>query len=322
MRRATARLLQLLCCLLVLAGLSGSAMRMQVPVEAPSPDQANEGSAAASSDDPLAAPLSDSKADAPPQQPPAVGEPDAPKPAGQAAVVGGEPLKGTPVAESKAAAPSGPPGPWQLVFDEEFDVLDPAVWTPYWFRDCHPDSKKNGVKTCSSNVSVVNGEARLQLSDPGSGALLSTNPKDGVPGHVGFEYTTGYVEARIYFPGTCSGGIDNWPAWWTTGQKFPANGEIDIAEPLKGTMSTVYHSPAGHPAKWFTGCYAGGFHTYGVHRKAGSNDIYFDGKLEFSYPTSDGNAPHYLILNVGLWGDRQTLGPEGAVRVDWVRAWK
>ncbi|WP_370874471.1 family 16 glycosylhydrolase [Pseudarthrobacter defluvii] len=168
----------------------------------------------------------------------------------------------------------------------------------------------------------MNGEARLQLSDPSSGSLLSTNPKDGVPGHAGFEYTTGYVEARIFFPGTCSGGIDNWPAWWTTGQDFPATGEIDIAEPLKGTMSTVYHSPSGHPAKWFIGCYGGGFHIYGVHRKVGSNDVYFDGKLVFSYATNDGNAPHYLILNVGLWGDRQTLGPAGAVKVDWVRAWQ
>ncbi len=222
----------------------------------------------------------------------------------------------------KAAGPVGPPGPWQLVFDEEFNTLNHAVWTPYWFRDCNPASKKNGVKTCSRNVTVVNGEARLQLSDPSSGALLSTNPKDGAPGHAGFEYTTGYVEARIFFPGTCSGGIDNWPAWWTTGQDFPATGEIDIAEPLKGTMSTVYHSADADPAKWFIGCYGGGFHTYGVHRKAGSNDIYFDGKLVFSYSTTDGNAPHYLILNVGLWGDRQTLGPAGAVRVDWVRAWQ
>lgn len=328
MHQATARLLQFVCCLLVLAGLSGSAVRGQESLDAAQPPaQAAEEFAPVPDEDPTAGPpVPDStggdarEAVAPEGGTETSGGADGT--AGQDAAVDGKAVKGTPVVEDQAAAPAGPPGSWRLVFDEEFDALNPAVWTPYWFRDCHPESKKNGVKTCSSNVSVVNGEARLQLSDPASGALLSTNPKDGAPGHAGFEYTSGYVEARIFFPGTCSGGIDNWPAWWTVGQNFPDTGEIDIAEPLKGTMSTVYHSPGGHPAKWFIGCFAGGFHTYGVHRKAGSNDIYFDGKLVFSYPTTDGNAPHYLILNVGLWGDRQTLGPAGAVRVDWVRAWQ
>jgi hypothetical protein len=333
MQRAKGRLLKCLCCLLVLAGLSGSAIRMSVPLETPSRGE-----------EPLVAPNSDTFAGPPlaeqpginaaAQQPSGASGPEAaPVPSVTEVPVdpeatqatGGEndnALKGTPVVASKVSAPLGPPGPWQLVFDDEFDFLNPAVWTPYWFTDCQPESKKNGVKTCSSNVKVANGEALLQLSDPASGALLTTNPRDGAPGHVGFQYTTGYVEARIYFPGTCSDGLDNWPAWWTTGQNYPTTGEIDIAEPLKGTMSTVYHSPNGHPAKWFVGCYAGAYHTYGVHRKVGANDIYFDGKLVFSYSTTDGNAPHYLILNVGLWGDRQTLGPDGAVKVDWVRAWQ
>ncbi|WP_457946451.1 glycoside hydrolase family 16 protein [Pseudarthrobacter sp. alpha12b] len=231
-------------------------------------------------------------------------------------------VKGTPVVASKETGPLGPPGQWQLVLDEEFNSLNTALWTPYWFRDCHPGSTKNGVKTCSSNVKVENGNAVLQLSDSESGALLSTNPKDGVKGHVGFQYTTGYVEARIYFPGTCSGGIYNWPAWWTTGQKFPSSGEVDIAEPLAGNMTTVYHSSGGDSGKGILGCWAGGYHTYGVHRKAGVNDIYYDGRRVSSYSTQDGNAPHYLILNVGLNPDQRTFGGAGAIKVDWVRAWQ
>ena len=328
MPQATARLVQVLCCLLVLAGLSGSAIRLQDPVDASSPGQDPSVPAA----DPLAGQAPSDPKDGAPQQAAAPGGTAAQPPEAEGGGkaddspvgAGGDDAsaKGTPVVASKEAGPLGPPGPWQLVLDEEFDTLNTSLWTPYWFRDCHPGSTKNGVKTCSGNVKVENGNAVLQLSDSQSGALLSTNPKDGVPGHVGFQYTTGYVEARIYFPGTCSGGIHNWPAWWTTGQKFPSTGEIDIAEPLEGTMTTVYHSTDSDPAKWFVGCYAGGYHTYGVHRKVGVNDIYFDGKLEFSYATNDGNAPHYLILNVGIWADKKTLGPAGAFKVDWVRAWK
>lgn len=340
MPQATARLLQVLCCVLVVAGLSGSAIRLQAgQPEASPPGQ----EASVSGTDPGADPgpaLSDSTGgagaeqpappggtDASAAQPPAAEQPGVAEPGKAEEAPADGPVsealvKGTPVVASKEGGPLGPPGAWKLVLDEEFDTLNTGLWTPYWFRDCHPGSTKNGVKTCSSNVKVENGNAVLQLSDAESGALLSTNPKDGVPGHVGFQYTTGYVEARIYFPGTCSGGIYNWPAWWTTGQKFPATGEIDIAEPLAGTMTTVYHSADRDPAKWFIGCWAGGYHTYGVHRKAGVNDVYFDGKLEFSYPTNDGNAPHYLLLNVGINPDKLVLGKTGAVKVDWVRAWQ
>lgn len=252
---------------------------------------------------------------------PAEAAPSAAPPADDAAQ--DDSLKGKSVVSSQGLAPAGVPGSWHLVFDEEFNTLNPAVWTPYWFNDCDPKSKMNGVKTCSSNVTVANGEAVIQLSDAESGGLLSTNPKDGVPGHVGFQYTTGYVEARIYFPGTCSGGIHNWPAWWTTGQSYPKTGEIDIAEPLAGNMSTVYHSASGGElGSAIVGCWAGGYHTYGVHRMAGINDIYFDGRRVYSYSSQDGNAPHYLLLNVGLNPNQGTFGPVGAIKVDWVRAWQ
>ncbi|QDG62322.1 family 16 glycosylhydrolase [Pseudarthrobacter sp. NIBRBAC000502771] len=334
MPRTRARLLQVLCGVLVVAGLSGSAVRLQEPVQAALPGLESSVSGA----DPTPGPaLSDSTGGpaAAAEQPANAAGPDA---TGAQASGPAESTtsndsttdgpvsealgKGVPVVASKEAGPVGPPGPWRLVLDEEFNSLNTSLWTPYWFRDCHPGSRKNKVKTCSSNVKVENGNAVLQLSDADSGALLSSNPKDGVPGHMGFQYSTGYVEARIYFPGTCASGVYNWPAWWTTGQKFPATGEIDIAEPLEGTMTTVYHSPGSDPAKYFIGCWAGAYHTYGVNRKPGVNDVYFDGKLEYSYATNDGNAPHYLLLNVGIWSDKKTLGEAGAVSVDWVRAWQ
>ena len=59
-----------------------------------------------------------------------------------------------------------------------------------------------------------------------------------------------------------------------------------------------------------------------MNRMAGVNDIYFDGRRVYSYASQDGNAPHYLILNVGLNPNQRTFGPAGAIKVDWVRAWQ
>ncbi|WP_307427443.1 glycoside hydrolase family 16 protein [Pseudarthrobacter defluvii] len=179
----------------------------------------------------------------------------------------------------------------------------------------------NKVLTCSSNVSVMGGELRLQMSSPGQGALVATNPNDGVAGHTGASFGLGFYEARILFPGTCTT-IHNWPAWWTTGQSWPLHGENDIAEPLSGTMHSNYHSPSRNITVSIPGCWAGEFHTYGLHRKAGRNDIYFDGVLIQSYSTQDGAAPHFLIINVGSWSGSQVFGPPGAVRVDYARVWK
>ena len=235
---------------------------------------------------------------------------------------GADLLTVTPVLDTEQRVPLGVPGSWHLVFDDEFDSLNTTAWTPYWFNDCNPKSVMNNVKTCSSNVKVANGEAVLQLSDAGSGALLSTNPKDGVRGHAGFAFTSGYAEARIRFPGTCRSGIPNWPAWWTVGQRYPHTGEIDIAEAIAGDISSVYHAAEWLISREVTACRAGGYHTYGLHRKVGANDIYYDGRLVHSYVTKDGNSPHYLILNLGASADPRMFGEQSSVRVDYVRVWQ
>ncbi|GGH95602.1 family 16 glycosylhydrolase [Arthrobacter liuii] len=219
------------------------------------------------------------------------------------------------------STPLGVPGNWSLLFEDNFDTLNRSVWTPYWFKDC-AGSMVNKVLTCSSNVSVTGGELTLQMSGPDKGALVATNPSDGVAGHVGASFGLGFYEARILFPGTCGTTIHNWPAWWTTGQSWPAHGENDIAEPLSGTMHSNYHSPSKNTTASIPGCWAGQFHTYGLHRKAGRNDVYFDGALVQSYATLDGAVPHYLVINVGYWSGSQVSGPAGAVRVDYVRVWR
>lgn len=271
---------------------------------------------------PMEPPSSDNGAGIPPEAPPPDNGAETSAEASPGQAAGADLLTVTPVLGTTQRVPLGVRGSWHLVFDDDFDTLNTAFWTPYWFNDCNPKSVMNNVKTCSSNVKVANGEAVLQLSDAESGALLSTNPKDAVPGHSGFEFTHGFVEARIYFPGTCSTRIPNWPAWWTVGQQFPHTGETDIAEALAGDMWSVYHSAAGSKKRTSSACWAGAYHTYGLHRKAGANDIYYDGRRVHSYATSDGNSPHYLLLNVGVSAGSQVLGERGSVRVDYVRVWQ
>lgn len=311
--------LPLLCCLLLAAGLSGSAGRTESLTPQQSPDSANSASEPVAVDKPVTG-TSDADVEA---ESGAVISPEVLTPgSGADNSAGPDSLNLAQVLGTTQPVPLGVPGSWHLVFDDEFDTLNTAVWTPYWFNDCNPKSLKNNVKTCSSNVKVANGEAVLQLSDATSGALLSTNPKDGVSGHAGFEFTSGYVEARIYFSGSCGSGIHNWAAWWTAGQQFPRTGEIDIAEPLAGKMWSVYHSAAGKKSRPVPGCWAGEYHTYGLHRKAGANDVYYDGSLVHSYVTKDGNSPHYLLLNVGVWSGPRPFGEQGSMRVDYVRAWQ
>ncbi|MGK2878254.1 MAG: glycoside hydrolase family 16 protein [Solirubrobacterales bacterium] len=209
-----------------------------------------------------------------------------------------------------------PPGDWALDFADEFSgtSLDPKKWCSSWFRG----SKMNGVATSADNVKVADGNLALTLSAPGTGALVNTNPTDCET--PGYQFGTGYyAEARIRFPGN-GAQIYNWPTWWTDGQRWPLDGEIDIAEVLEGKLSTNYHSSSyDHHSGPIAGTWANEFHTFAVDRQPGVNSIYFDGKLVANYPSFDAAALHYLILNVG--GD-EVFGAASRVNVDWVRVWK
>ncbi|WP_426989088.1 glycoside hydrolase family 16 protein [Pseudarthrobacter sp. Y6] len=217
--------------------------------------------------------------------------------------------------------PVGVPGAWTMAFADEFNgtALDTAKWSNCWFSpSC---GSMNKVATSPGNVSVGGGNLALSLNSSTSGALVSTNPKGGAG--TGYEFTTGYVEARIKFPGDGTN-LYNWPAFWTNGQSWPTNGENDIAEVLSGKMTVNYHSTSGaHNQGTVPGDWGNNFHTFGLHRTANSADVYFDGVKVKSYSTDDGGAPQYIVLNVGASGSSPAAyGAASQVQVDYVRAWK
>jgi hypothetical protein len=200
-------------------------------------------------------------------------------------------------------------------FDDEFNgtSLNTTYWAPSWFSG----GTMNDVSTSASNVAVTGGNLVLTLSSSSTGALVSSNPNDKAS--TGFSFGYGYAEARVLFAGTGST-VYNWPAWWTDGQSWPANGEIDIAEGLGGNLTSNYHSTSGaNNSGTVAGSWGGSFHTYGVDREPGKNTIYWDGKQIRTYATNDGGAPEYLIFNVG---GGSTTGASSQMKVDYVRVWQ
>lgn len=226
----------------------------------------------------------------------------------------------TPRSSIGTPQPYGPPGTWTLTFDDEFNgtSLDTSKWSPCWF---YPTcGSMNNVSTSPANVSVGGGYATLTLASSSSGATIETNPNGGAG--TGYQFQYGVVEARIWFPGDGTH-CYNWPAWWTDGQSWPANGENDIAEVLDGPMTVNYHSSSGaHNQGAVPGYWCGGFHTYTLNRQNGHADVYFDGTLVKSYSTDDGGAPQYLIINVGSSSSYPAYGTAAQVKVDYVRAWQ
>lgn len=210
-----------------------------------------------------------------------------------------------------------PSGNWVLKFEDNFNSLDAAKWKTNWYGEGHTMNK---VANYSRNVSVANGNLQLKLEGYNSGALVHTDFTGGARVNVG-----DYTEARIMFPTSPDGRCANWPAWWANTlakDKWPSQGEHDIAEVLSGKLTVNYHSPSGsHNQGSVSGSWCGSWHTYGLHRKSGSADVYWDGKLVKSYKTDDGGKPEMLILNMGRGGSSNTVYG-ASLLVDYVRIWR
>jgi len=245
---------------------------------------------------------------------------------------------------SSAAAAAGPlplgpaPGPWNLTLDDEFSTdtaLNTSLWTPGWFGT-GITGPVNGSCLSSSNAvlglgtpnfgAVLNLWLKRTTSRCGktrstyTGALVSSNPQDGVAGHTGFQQTYGYFEATIYLPPAPDGSVANWPAWWMDGQSWPQDGEIDIVEGLGGQACFHFHFAAKGAPGGCVGKYSG-WHTFGVDWEPSAITWYYDGAQVGQVTSNITSSPMYLILNnsQGTYGGATVVPSD--MQVSDVRVW-
>ena len=230
------------------------------------------------------------------------------------------------VVASATPRPIGIPGEWTLTWSDEFNGtrLDTTKWRPGWFNATggRRISAEEAQGYSSANVTEP-GDGYLHLRLSRLGAVVSSNPHDGRPSG-GFEFTgTAALEARIYTPGAGSR-IANWPAWWTDGQVWPKDGEIDVMEGLGGQACYHTHTPSGAPGGCVTAI-TPGWHTYGAMWNPSAHTVtfYYDGVRAGSTPFRASNAPQYLLFDNT---SSATLGyPTVRNRdllIDYVRVWK
>jgi hypothetical protein len=214
-----------------------------------------------------------------------------------------------------------------MVLDDEFDTgsLNTSLWSPDWFGSGHVS---NGTVMLSSNVSVGANGLALQLNSPQSGALVSTNPGDSVPGHTGFQIAPTptqpvFVEFKATLPATASGQVANWPALWMDGQVWPQDGETDLME--GGGGGTAYHvhygtgSSTAQGSSVATAAGTSGTHTYGVLWTTTGFTFLYDGTVVGTVNVAL-TSPEYLIMENSYNSYDPTVFPT-TMYVRYVRVW-
>jgi hypothetical protein len=180
------------------------------------------------------------------------------------------------------------------VLSDSFNTgsLNTSLWSPTWFGNTE---QQNGTTMSASNVSE--GANGLNLKDTGStGAIVSTNPDDGQPGHTGFSMTNGYVQFDVNVPASSNGQIANWPAFWLVGQPpWPQDGEIDVMEGLGGTAA--WHQHYGSDSAVGAGVNTKpGENTYGVDITPTELTYYYDGQEVGQTANEAPNTPKYIVM--------------------------
>jgi beta-glucanase (GH16 family) len=227
---------------------------------------------------------------------------------------------------SSNSSPKPPSGYTRLVFDDEFNGrhLDTSKWQPNWLAHS-PRAVTGPVSTgeynCYSPTQVTEARGELDLTVsarscevkgiwyPYRSGIVESNHK--------FNFTHGYIEARMWLPA----GAGLLPQFWSDGQNWPYDGEIDVVED-DGTdnPSFHYHYSGGVYGRSVTVAGAtAGWHTFAASWNASRIRWFYDGRqVGQTRPARD--APMYLILDLAT--DSRSAPVPNRLRVDYVRVWQ
>lgn len=246
---------------------------------------------------------------------------------------------------------------WVLVFEENFDDESLPEWD-LWNGGAFNNEiqfYRPSQLTVEDGILSINVE-RQAITGP-------TTPFDNAP--KDFEYVSGRIESKQYFgPSNSDGeqeyrfvarlnlpvGNGMWPAFWTLGDNWPTQGEIDILEargnePMNFSSNIFYGVEPGVPLTMDVNTstthtvstdITAGFHDYELIWSENSLDILFDGNLIKHYDASPVNfinelfgKQHRVVINSAVGGlffppnaDSQTFADNAVMQADWVRVYK
>jgi hypothetical protein len=223
------------------------------------------------------------------------------------------------------ANPVGPGGSWTLEFEDLFPgtSLDLTRWG-YLNGNAINGTSCLGTASCTT---VSGGYMYLTVASASQGAYISSAPSDGAGVNGWVLPTNGCVEARMYIPGPSSTQPYNWGGYFTSGQAWPTNGEIDVCETNGSGIDINYHWESGGEQQSGpynpSGNWCNSWHTYTAERGTSTVSFYWDGALVHApWTTDDGGGGHSILPCNGTGGGGpEALGISYAIVVDYVRGW-
>lgn len=238
---------------------------------------------------------------------------------------------------------------WTKIWNDEFDtnLKDWKIWTggaynnEYQYYNYDKNILvKDGILTITPKREIISGTENPSSNNQKafnftSGRIESSSkfsPKS-------LNYNSLRITARIKTPS----GIGMWPAFWTYGDTWPTNGEIDILEQNGGTpkefSSTYHYGTSPNADQWILadlGFYKSDtdltqcWHIFECVWEKEKITYYFDGKPYFT--NTGRNVPNMfdklqnVVINLAVGGNFVSNPPAANIQLnpmyaDWVRVY-